>query len=136
MGDSGGVSFYTMTSNYLEDLRGTGRLEEPMVCAVGRCEIRDNEAARGVAGLFIGNFVREQTAPITFALKSHEMIKDNLLADKDGEYKRRQDQSRSRAVEFLVAWKGVAQGDERRPPQGRRVLGGLEFEPTQRANPS
>lgn len=128
-GDSGGVAFYTMTSNYLDELRDTGRLEEPMVCAVGRCEVRDNEAARGVAGLFIGNFVREQTAPITFALKSPEMIKDNLL-EEQGELKRRQEQKRNRSVEFLVAWKGVVQADERRPPQGRRVLGGLEFEQT------
>jgi hypothetical protein len=120
-----------MTSNYLDDLRETGKLEEPLICAVGDSEIRDNSAERGVAGLFIGNFVREDTAPIIFTLKAHARIKNNLLPDADGQHKPRQKHSRNRPVDFLVAWRGVVQGDEHRPPTGRRLLGSHGDHPPQ-----
>lgn len=121
-GDCGGMAFYTMTSNYIEDLRSTGLLEEPVVFAMAPCEIKDNAAIRGIGGLFVGNFVKDDTPPVHFTIQDPSLIAENLLADKDGELKTSEEFTRPRPVDLVVAWKGVIQADENQPPIGKRLL--------------
>ncbi len=122
-GDCGGVAFYTMDSNYMDDLRESGGLEEPVVFASSVCEITGNQAQRGVGGVFIGNFVRNSTPPITFAIKHPELIFDNQMPDSSGTMKTREEMERAKPTNLLIAWKGVVQGDGHRPPKGKRILG-------------
>ncbi len=120
-GDSGGIAFYTMESKLLDELRQGGKLEEPVVLALGPCPIRENSAKRGAGGLFVGNFVRNATLSIAFAIKDLSQINDNLLDDGHGNLVPRSALD-AKPVELVVLWKGVLRADESKPPEGKQIL--------------
>lgn len=121
-GDCGGVAFYTMASTYLDELRETGNLEDPLVFALGDCAIEGNSARRGVGGLFVGNFVREVTSHIAFTLLHPGRITGNQVLKEDGTLDRFDSAGKHRPMNLLVAWKGAIQGDDGRIPEGKRIL--------------
>ena len=118
-GDTGGVAFYTMESSYLEDVRKSREFEDPVVFALGEVDIKSNHAARGIGGLFVGNYVKEATQAITFATRAPARVAENTVNDPDGKPARSGQLGPKKPVDLLVLWKRVARGNENKPPTGK-----------------
>ncbi len=121
-GGDAAVAFYTMDSDLLPDLQTQGLLEDPVVCAMGPCVIRENHARKGVGGLFIGNYTKTATNPIAFALKAPELIEQNTIQGADGAPVTRDEVNNHRPVDLMIVWKGSIRSDDGKPPAGKRVL--------------
>lgn len=118
-GDTGGLAFYTMHSKQMDKLKSRGLVEEPSICALGPCQVRDNHAGRGIGGVYIGNYSRQATYPIAFSITHPEMIGDNSLS---GVASASNATTQSRPVELLIMWKGSIRGGDSNPPTGKRIL--------------
>lgn len=121
-GDTGGIAFYTMESSYLEEVRENREFEDPVVFALGEVDVTKNHAARGVGGLFVGNYVKEATQAIAFATRAPGRVDGNTINGPDGTPKKRGELGPKKPVDLLVLWKRVARGNERKPPTGKKVL--------------
>lgn len=121
-GDTGGIAFYTMQSSYLEDVREHKEFEDPVVFELGEVDVTRNHAARGIGGLFVGNYVKDATQAITFATRAPERIAGNTVSGPDGNPARSGDLGPKKPVDILVLWKRTARGNERKPPTGKKVL--------------
>jgi predicted outer membrane repeat protein len=121
-GDTGGVAFYTMESSYLEDVRESAEFEDPVVFALGEVSVAENHAARGVGGVFVGNYVKDATQAIAFATRAPGRIANNTVNDPNGKPAKSGDLGPKKPVDLLVLWKRVARGNENKPPVGKKVL--------------
>ncbi len=121
-GDSGGLAFYTMESQYMAELKARGVLEDPVVCAIAPCNVQRNHAKHGVGGVFIGNYSKEPTNSIAFALKNPDLIGQNTIEGSDGSQVRSKRTTSSKPVDLLVLWKGSIRGSDTSPPSGKRIL--------------